>query len=175
MARPLGRGLPSLGRTPRRIGEPPRPPRGARLRVARTLNYARIRAEVMAAVGRLNGEQLRKIPLSGTLPEIMVALALVWLGVNFASQRPMDGGRLRLGGAVVDILVWLGGGKPIVVRVQGDYWHSLPGRKTKDVVQWMRLHARGYQVVDLWEHDIYRAWVEQRLTSFVEGALHAAA
>lgn len=170
LGRPIGRTFKELGRPPRKPPPGPRPPRAAKLGIAKSLNYARIKIEVMAAVARLDREQQSRIPLAGTLPEIMVALALVWLGYPFQAQRPADGGRLRLGGAVVDLLVWLGASQ-VVVRVQGDYWHNLPDRKLKDTVQWARLHAKGYRVTDIWELAIYRAWVDNRLKTFVDQAL----
>jgi len=170
LGRPIGRAFKELGRTPRKPPPGPRPPREAKLGIAKSLNYARIKIEVMAAVARLDREQQSRIPLAGTLPEIMAALALTWLGYPFQAQRSEDGGRLRLGGAVVDLLVWLGASQ-VVVRVQGDYLHSLPARKLKDTVQWARLHAKGYRVADIWESDIYRAWVDNRLKQFVDQVL----
>lgn len=173
LGRPIGRTFKELGKRPRRTAEGPRAPRGARLTLSKSLNYARIKEEVLAAIARLSAEQRGPIPMGGTLPEIMVALALVWLGYQFQAQRPTDGGRLRLGGAVVDVIVFLGAAQ-VVCRVQGDYWHSLPARKLKDTVQWGRLHAKGYRVVDFWEGEIYKAWVEQRLKQFVDAGIQSA-
>lgn len=165
-------GLPILGRRLRGVRSEVQRPRAAKLTLPRSLRYLDIRAAVMRELERLSQEQRANIRL-GTLPEIMVQMALVQLGYRFVAQRPEDGGRLRLGSAVVDMLVYLGA-RPVTVRVQGDYWHSLPARRRKDAMQLMRLRARGYRVVDLWEHDIYRAWAEGRLRQFVEGALRGA-
>lgn len=131
-----------------------------------------IRAAVMQELERMSQEQKANIRL-GTLPEIMVQMALARLGYRFVAQRPEGGGRLRLGGAVVDIIVFIGA-RPVVMRVQGDYWHSLPMRQRKDAMQLVRLRALNYLVADLWEHDIYRAWAEGRLLQFVDATLRGA-
>lgn len=169
----IGRAFRELGKRARKPAPGPRAPRGAKLTLSKSLNYVRIKEEVLAAIARLDAQQQSLIPMGGTLPEIMVALALTWLGYQFQAQRPTDGGRLRLGGAVVDVVVFLGSSQ-VIIRVQGDYWHSLPARKNKDAVQWGRLHAKGYRVCDLWEHDIYRAWVDNRLKQFVDAGVQGA-
>jgi len=169
------RPLPSF-RKPRRpvgLGEI-RKPKQVKMGLPKTLNYTRIKAEVMAAIARLPRTQSVQIPPSGTLPEQMVALALCWLKLPFQAQRSEDGGRLRLGGAVVDLVVFLGS-KPVVIRVQGDYWHSLPERKLKDAVQLERLRAKGYRVADMWESDIYQAWTDGRLKTYVNDGIQGAA
>jgi G:T-mismatch repair DNA endonuclease (very short patch repair protein) len=175
MAFTMLRALPSTRkpRKPAGLGEIRRP-KQVKMGLQRTLNYARIKTEVMEAIARLPHTQAVLIRASGTLPEQMVALALCWLKLPFQAQRSEDGGRLRLGGAVVDIVVFLGSTQ-LVIRVQGDYWHSLPDRKNKDAVQLERLRAKGYRVVDLWENAIYQAWVDGRLKNFVSDALQGAA
>lgn len=169
------RPLPSF-RKPRRplgLGDI-RKPKQVKMGLPKTLNYTRIKAEVMAAIARLPRTLSVQIPASGTLPEQMVALALCWLKLPFQCQRSEDGGRLRLGGAVVDFVVWLGS-KPTVLRCHGDYWHSLKDRKLKDAVQLERLRAQGYRVADLWEGEIYQAWVDGRLKTFVDDSIQGAA
>lgn len=149
-------------------------PGGVNTSIRKSFNYARIEEDILAEIAKLSREKQAQIPVAGTLPERMIALALVWLGYYFQWQRSEDGGRLRLGGAVVDFLVYVGA-KPTIIRVQGDYWHSLPQRKLQDAVQWERLHAKGYRIFDAWEHDIYDAWLTGRLKRFVEeGVLNAA-
>lgn len=165
--------LPELGSRPRRKPAELTAPRDAKLTVPKSLNYERIKREVMAAIGRLAGDKQAQIPAAGTLPEQMVAYALVMLSYSFECQNAQSGGRLRLGGSIVDFIVAIGGAKS-VIRVQGDYWHSLPERKAKDAVQLLRLQAKGYRVVDLWEHDVYQAWIENRLVQWVEQELQAA-
>jgi G:T-mismatch repair DNA endonuclease (very short patch repair protein) len=168
-------GLPKLASRPRKaFGGKISRPRGLRMRTPRTLNYQRIKEEVEAAIAKLSTDDQWRIPAAGTLPERMVALALVQLGYLFESQSSELGGRMRLGGGVVDFKVYVAA-TVIVIRVQGDYWHSLPSRIHKDAVQWTRLHALGYRVADLWEHDIYQAWIDRRLTEYVAEAINGAA
>ena len=123
----------------------------------------------MGAIATLPAHQSNAIPAAGTLPEQMIGLALAWLGYlpgMAQAQMTADGGRLRVGGAVVDWLLFLGA-KTVAIRVQGTYWHSLPERKLKDVIQYDRLHKLKYLVCDILENDIYLAWVEGRLKDFV--------
>ena len=168
------RPLPSF-RKPRRplgLGDI-RKPKQVKMGLPKTLNYTRIKAEVMAAIARLPRTLSVQIPASGTLPEQMVALALCWLKLPFQCQRSEDGGRLRLGGPWWTS--WCLGSKPTVLRCHGDYWHSLKDRKLKDAVQLERLRAQGYRVADLWEGEIYQAWVDGRLKSFVDDSIQGAA
>lgn len=168
------------GRAFKELGAPPRrraliPVFGAsRLRFAKSLNYARIKREVLGAINKLDSVQRAMIPEGATLPEIMIAYALIQMGISFQAQNVYSGGRLRLGGAIVDFIVYLGSTR-LVIRVQGDYWHSLPGRVQKDAVSLLRLRARRIRVFDAWEHDIYQAWIDGRLTQFVDEGMQSAA
>ena len=167
MFKPLGSKL----RRPSAIGSKPR---GVKTNIPKSMNYQRIENEVEAAISLLSRDQQAQIPIAGTLPERMVALALLQLGYFFQCQRPEDGGRLRIGGAVVDFIVYVGG-RQTLIRVQGDYWHSLPERRRSDLVQAERLRAKGYRVFDAWEHAIYEAWTNGRLADYVEqGVMNAA-
>ena len=169
------RGLPKLKepkpqkRTPEVFGKP----KGVMLRVAKSINYERIKKEVFEAIDRLDIVKKNQIPAAGTLPEQMVALALVWLGYLFQCQSAESGGRLRLGGAVVDFVVHVGA-LPVIIRVMGSFWHKLPGREYKDLVQLERLRAAGYRVSDLWENDLYEAWVNGNLKETVDDAINSA-
>ena len=167
----IGGAFRPLGAKPRKLPLPGGAPRAAKIRIPKTLSYTRIEAEVTAEIAKLSGEQQEQIPQAGTLPERMIALALVQLAYYFQWQRAEGGGRLRVGGAVVDFMVYGIGLKPVIIRVQGDYWHSLPDRKLQDAVQWELLHAKGYRIFDAWEHAIYEAWLNGRLQRFVEEGL----
>jgi hypothetical protein len=171
----------SLGHAFKELGQKrkttPRPQssrsRGVKTTLPRSLNYARIKIEVMAAIAELPADKQAMIPMAGTLPEIMVAWALVKLGIYFTTQVSELGGHMRLGGAAVDFVVGMGMDK-VAVRVNGDYWHSIPSRKLKDAVQYERLHALHYRVCDIWESAIYQAWVDGSLKQVVqEGILGA--
>jgi hypothetical protein len=164
----FGRAFKELGQRAKRWPKlPESKPKGVNTRVPKGINYEKIEREVMEAIARLSSEKQGRVPIMGTLPERMVGLALVWLDWYFQFQRAEDGGRLRLGGSVVDFVVYMGAQK-VIVRVQGDYWHSLPERKRSDAVQADRLRALKYRVADVWESDIYEAWVNGNLKSFVE-------
>jgi len=177
MAAPALRPLPAWGGKPRRKGKQTRPGRASRFTIRKSLNYIRIKSEVMAAIAQLPVIQRNSIPNAATLPEQMVGLALAWLGylpAQAQAQINADGGRLRVGGAVVDWLLFMGS-QITAIRVQGDYWHSQPERKLKDAVQYDRLHRLKYLVVDIWESEIYLAWVEGRLKTFVAQKIQEAA
>lgn len=115
-------------------------------------------------------EKAAKQGVPGTLPERIV---WKWLEDNdhqFVTQSEEGGGRLSVGGAVVDFLVYTMAAQPVAIRVQGDYWHgpAFPERQARDDEQAERLRKWGYIVVDLWEHDIYDAVLNNRLTSYIE-------
>jgi len=42
----------------------------------------------------------------------------------------------------------------IVIYADGDYWHTLPGRKEKDMIINQKLAENGYKVYRFWEKDI---------------------
>ncbi len=170
----LGKPFHELGQKPRRTAQPQpaSKPRALRFKMAAP-SYEKIKLAVMAAIAELPAQDKWRVPAWGTLPELIVALALIWLKLPFQCQMPENGGRMFLGGSVVDFLVWLGA-QVVVVRVQGDFWHSLPGRKQKDLVQWERLHAKGYRVIDLWEGRLYQAWADGRIVEFVREGVYSA-
>lgn len=96
---------------------------------------------------------------TGTLPERLVRRYLLDRRIVFQEQHPF-GAPLRLGGAVVDFLLPFVGRPPgVVIRVQGDYWHTLLPRIGRDRLQYEHLRRRGYRVVDAWEHDLRQAGV----------------
>lgn len=175
MWRQMGRPLHQLGQG---LARPTKPvfgkPRQLKMRTPRSLNYTKIKQQVLEVIATLSEEKRRLIPVSGTLPEQMAALGLVMAGIPFQTQIQTDGGRLRLGGAVVDFQVFLGA-KTVILRVQGDYWHSLPDRKLKDVIQFDRLHKYRYLVADVHEGEMYQAWVDGRLQAYIEQAVMSAA
>ncbi len=162
--RPLGR---KLGAGKPVTAVPSARARGTQARPVRSLNYRNIEAEAMRLFAMLPLDKQAMIPADGTLPEKIVAYGLILAGYTFAYQIGETGGRLKLGGSVVDFKVALGA-KTVIVRVQGDYWHSLPMRKLKDQTQFEILKSRGYLVFDAWESDVYRAFVEGRIAQYVD-------
>ena len=174
--RAIGRPLPKFG-TVKRPTKPTAATGVARFTIRKSLNYTRICTEVFAAIATLPAYQRASIPASGTLPEQMVGLALAWLGYlpgMAQAQISEGGGRLKVGGAVVDWILRLGGQK-IAIRVTGVYWHSLPDRALKDIVQYDRLHQLHYLVVDILDTELYLAWTEGRLKAFVAEKIQEAA
>jgi len=98
----------------------------------------------------------------GSVPEILTYDWLTSRGLRFDYQSPQMGGRLRVGGAVVDFLLHdIAPGGLYVWRIMGEYWHSAPEVQGKDEEQRRRLlreRVAGRSVVavvDLWESDIY--------------------
>ena len=165
----LGRALPKLGgkrslNNFRAKANPERPPSRDGFSFGLHELTERERLELMAA-----GDAE-----TGTLPERLVRAWLQKSGLLFQEQSALNGGRMIIGGAVVDFLIYLGDPPGLVVRVQGDYWHSQEPRKAKDRVQYERLVAKGYRVADAWEHDIYESalngWFPRYMQDLVYGA-----
>ena len=89
----------------------------------------------------------------GTIPEWAVYLWLVKRGTQgWEFQSSLLGGRMRLGGAVVDFLFHF----PLMAwRVQGDYYHFRNQQdQARDFVQRLRLIAAGFIVVDILGSDV---------------------
>ena len=92
--------------------------------------------------------------LQATTPEAIVYLWLEKLSIPFEFQSVMLGGRTMPGGFTVDFIV-LDREPPLLLRVQGTYWHSGLGKMGSDEEQKLTMQAMGYKVVDLWERWIY--------------------
>lgn len=177
--------LPKLGQRARRPLAPQfrYAPLGVRLYRRRTPDYQAVKEKVLKIVGGMRKIDRDQLPPGtilgsavgqGTLPEIVFAIACIWARIPFQYQQSELGGRVRLGGGVVDFIITIGA-RPTIVRIQGQYFHSLPGAAGKDAVQWARLHQQGYLVVDIWEAEIYMAFLEDRLVPFVLEKLRDAA
>ena len=122
-------------------------------------------------VDPLEAKALQGVP--GSLPERIIWKWLEDSGHLYEVQRAMFGGRRIAGGMILDFYVYSIGGRRIALRVQGEYWHGPtgPGKKSKDDIQAFRLRARGFLVVDLWEHDIYQAALSGHMRRYVMGAI----
>jgi very-short-patch-repair endonuclease len=109
----------------------------------------------------------------GSLPERIVWRWLEDERLLYQAQKAEMGGRTVIGGAVVDFIVYGFMGKPVILRVQGGYWHgpAFSDRSTSDDEQAGRLRSLGYHVVDLWEQDIYDAALNNRLGDFIRLAI----
>lgn len=112
--------------------------------------------------------------LPGTLPERIVRKWLAQSGLQYYEQQIAEGGHLRIGGAVIDFIVYIGAPPGVACRIQGSYWHLLPDRVAKDFVQANRLRAKGYRIFDAWEGDVYDAVLNGYLNSYLTNGLYGA-
>jgi hypothetical protein len=92
---------------------------------------------------------------AGTLPERLFRLYLIIRQIPFEEQT-IFGSPLRLGGAIVDFFLPTIGARGTIVRIQGDYWHTLFPRIGRDRMQYERL-IREHDVLDVWESDLREA------------------
>lgn len=97
---------------------------------------------------------------AASIPEL---ITLDWLrGKNypFDFQAALWGGRTTKGGSVPDFVIDVGG-SAVVWRVQGEYWHTRPGKRARDATEAALMLGQNFEgkritsVVDLWENDIY--------------------
>jgi len=151
-------GLPDLGKRQRGIGQ------------------VTLRPELPGAYTETRMEALEKAAMQGvegSLPERIVWRWLQSQGLIFEPQYRAMGGRLTVGGAVIDFLVWGLAGVPVAIRVQGGYWHgpTFHERTIEDRIQADRMRGQGYLVLDLWEQDIYDAVLFDRLDAYIRNEL----
>lgn len=135
-----------------------------------------LRPEVPEASTETQRETLEKAAKQGvdaSLPERIIWKWLETQRLAFAPQYVEMGGRLTVGGAVIDFLVWGLSGVPVAIRVQGGYWHgpTFHERTIEDQIQADRLRGQGYLVLDLWEQDIYDAVRFDRLDAYIRNEL----
>lgn len=88
-----------------------------------------------------------------TLPELIVSKELDRLGIGYQFQQSFLGGRTQAGGAIADFTI---SSLSLIIRVQGDYWHSSPSVRAKDKLQNIALISQGWNVIDLMESDIIK-------------------
>ena len=156
------RKIPALGSVPR----------------TRKPSLEKIPTHPRSAVWAPEEDKLEKAAIQGvpgTLPERIVWKWLLDNDYTFVGQYAESGGNLTVGGSVVDFVVYDIAGRPVALRVMGDYWHGpkFPWRQARDDEQYYRLTGMGYLVVDLWESDIYEAVLEDRLTPYIMGEIFA--
>lgn len=89
-----------------------------------------------------------------TLPESIVYVILKSLRVDFIYQADAFGGRVIQGGQVPDFMI---PDLQMVLRIQGDYWHSRRAQREKDLLDRIALLSAEIQgrpiqfVIDIWE------------------------
>ena len=144
--------LPALGGLPKigQIGELGKIPRipGGRIARPQGVGQFETRAEAL--------EKRAKQGVMGSLPERLIWSWLDRTGLLFTVQESIWGGKRVQGGAVLDFQIWGLAAYPVVIRVQGSFWHgpAAPGRNNNDDRVASRLMASGFIVVDAWETDI---------------------
>lgn len=106
----------------------------------------------------------------GTLPERIIWRWLEYREYAFTTQYTVGAAGARL-----DFLVFIGAPPGVAVRVQGSYWHSMSERVKSDAVQYLRLLAKGFRVVDLDELEIYNAVLNGNLYDWADEKLYEAA
>ena len=121
--------------------------------------------EVAQRVGRDRAMTIWRLwrrGILGTAPELLTYDWLEGHHYGFEFQSPQMGGRLIVGGAVVDFLIsGMSANGYAVWRIMGEYWHASPEVEQKDEDQRLRLLRMKVggipvtQVVDLWEGDVY--------------------
>ncbi len=96
-------------------------------------------------------------------------IVYAWLAshsVPFDFQSQLIGGFDRqIGDAIVDFVLKENN---VVIRVQGEYWHTGAEVEAKDVIQKERLRDLGYSVVDVWGTDIQNQ-LEVVMTKAIQG------
>lgn len=106
---------------------------------------------------------LRRVGAHGTRPEWAVFDSLERKGLrapqsdppgmDFQYQVPLLGGRSRAGGAVADIVIYTVV-PPVVIRVQGEFWHFKDDEaQADDFYQRLALENEGFRVVDILAQD----------------------
>lgn len=97
----------------------------------------------------------------GTYPELLTYDWLQRQRLLFEYQVETYGGRGAPGALIPDFVIYEGRGADVWL-VQGEYWHTLVGRRQHDEAARLRLLGKlinGVKVngvIELWEDDIYR-------------------
>ena len=110
----------------------------------------------------------------GTLPERLVYKWCLDNELTFYIQKRVFASFTMFMSAIVDVLIlgYIGINKPLVIRIQSQYWHSGSQGRLDDA-QAARLRSAGYHVTDVWEADLYRAALGNRLDRFMDSAIRA--
>lgn len=107
-----------------------------------------------------------------TLPEAICFSLLEARQIEFVFQQDYNSGKTYRGGAVIDF--WIPT-QALVIRIQGDYWHSRPERRELDEIQRSELlrssieGKRVQSVVDLWESRLRSCQREQAVNAALQG------
>lgn len=93
--------------------------------------------------------------------------------IPFSFQHSQGGGRMQLGGLVADFLLL---DRPLVIQVQGSFWHTGTAVERRDDTQNDRLRGMGYVVEELWDYTIkdirsYHRWLRTHIDVPVTGRI----
>lgn len=104
-----------------------------------------------------------------TLPERIVYKKLAQLigEDKFIYQRSEFGGRAFIGGYVLDFVV-LVRQPPILLEVEGQYWHQKKD-EYRDIQRATVMVALGFEYHEIWEYDIYQS--DENLERILRGIL----
>ena len=82
------------------------------------------------------------------------AIVYNWLtkhSIEFSFQSSMMGGRYESGGAIADFTIYE---LNLILRIQGDYFHTQINKQATDSVQRELLEAQGWTVIDIYGSDL---------------------
>jgi hypothetical protein len=97
----------------------------------------------------------------GTVPEMIMLDFLEMKGERYKYQAQLFGG-WRSGGLIPDFVVSRGG-QARSLNIQGDYWHTVPGKREKDASDKLRMIGTYFDgelitgVTFVWEHALMGA------------------
>ena len=108
--------------------------------------------------------------IGGSFPEFLVYRELLKNKLDpnrdFQFQAAQLGGRLRIGGAVVDFILF----GVLAGRVQGEFFHfRTPGQRSAGVLQRRILEGEGFVVIDMLEDEILQQ-VNHVVKLFIQGS-----
>ncbi len=86
-------------------------------------------------------------------PERAVYNALLKLQISFDFQSKMFGGRNVKGGLIADFKI---PSLSLIIRVQGEWFHSRSDAKARDMLQKIALTTSGWTVIDILAEDVLR-------------------
>ena len=100
-------------------------------------------------------ESMKRKQPTRTAPELLTDLMLNKMGVTFQSQVVIDGGKLALGGGVLDFIIPNQG---LALNIHGRYYHTEQEAQT----EWFGIigkEVNGMQIRDyryIWDDDLYK-------------------
>lgn len=109
-----------------------------------------------------------------TLPEAILYYELEKRKRQFFYQTSLEGGRTELGGMVVDFIIDFGG-TGLGVLVNGDFWHSKPEQRMRDLETRIRVIGMEYQgliitdCLEIWESVLMSCMRDEAISALLQG------